>query len=228
MMTNIQKTLFDMQDISYKEFHSKLMPTVPCEKVIGVRTPLLRKYAKELSDTDEAETFLTCLAHEYYEENNLHAFLICRIKDFDTALSKTLEFVPYIDNWATCDMFVPPVFRKNREKLYPHILNWIASGKTYSVRYGIGLLLNLYLDDCFDKAHPEIVCAVKSDEYYVNMMRAWYFATALAKKYDDVIHYIEERKLDIWTHNKTIRKCIESYRITDEQKKYLRTLAVKK
>jgi len=227
MVTNIQKKLFEMQDLSYKEFHSKLMPTIPCEKVIGVRTPLLRKYAKELSDTDEAATFLTSLPHEFYEENNLHAFLICRIKDFNTALSKTLEFVPYIDNWATCDSFVPAVFRKNKDKLFPYIESWIASGKTYCVRYGIGLLLNLYLDEAFDKKHLEIVCKIKSDEYYVNMMRAWYFATALAKQYDSALSYVEERKLDAWTHNKTIQKCIESYRISDEKKQYLRAFRIK-
>ncbi len=225
-MTDIQEKLFSMQDEQYRKFHSKLMPTVPFKKVIGVRTPLMRKFAKELSKTDKAKEFLSVLPHEYYEENNLHAFLICLVKDFDEALKETERFVPYIDNWATCDMFVPAVFRKNTDRLYPYILEWIASDLPYAVRYGIGLLLNLFLDGAFKTEHLEIVCNVKSEEYYVNMMRAWYFATALAKQYEAAVPYIENKRLDIWTHNKTIQKSIESYRITNVQKTYLRTLKI--
>lgn len=226
-MTDIQKKLFSMQDEQYRKFHSKLMPTVPFNKVIGVRTPLVRSFAKEISGTEQAKEFMSVLPHEYYEENNLHAFLICRMKDFDTALSETEKFVPYIDNWATSDMFVPAVFRKNTDKLYPYILEWIAADKPYTVRYGIGLLLNMFLDGNFKTEHLETVCNVKSEEYYVNMMRAWYFATALAKQYEFAVPYIENKHLDVWTHNKAIHKSIESYRITDEQKKYLRTLKIR-
>ncbi len=226
-MTDIQKKLFSMQDEQYRKFHSKLMPTVPFDKVIGVRTPLVRSFAKEISGTEQAKEFMSVLPHEYYEENNLHAFLICRMKDFDTALSETERFVPYIDNWATSDMFAPAVFRKNTDKLYPYILKWIAADKPYTVRYGIGLLLNMFLDGNFKTEHLETVCNVKSEEYYVNMMRAWYFATALAKQYEFALPYIENKRLDAWTHNKAIQKSIESYRITDEQKKYLRTLKIR-
>jgi len=226
-MTDIQRTLFSMQDGQYRIFHSKLMPTVPFEKVIGVRTPLLRKFAKELSKTDKAKGFLSILPHEYYEENNLHAFLICLVKDFDEVICETEKFLPYIDNWATSDMFVPLVFKKNTDRLYPHILKWVGSDKTYTVRYAIGLLLNMYLDDNFSFEHLELVSGVKSCEYYVNMMRAWYFATALAKQYESTVVYLESKRLDVWTHNKTIQKAIESYRITNEQKMYLRTLKIK-
>jgi len=217
---NIEKKLFEMQDLKYKEFHSKLMPNINPDLIIGVRIPELRKFAKEIY---LATDFSDMLPHTYYEENNLHAFLIEQIEDFNTALLKTEKFLPYIDNWATCDSFLPKAFKKNKEKLLPKIYEWIKSEHTYTVRYAIGLLLKLFLDDDFKKDYPELVAKVKSEEYYINMMIAWYFATALAKQYNDTIPYIEKRKLPAWIHNKTIQKAIESNRITKETKAYLKT-----
>ncbi len=223
-MTAIQQTLFGMQDKEYKAFHQKLMPTVPEEKVIGIRIPELRKFATQFAKTDEANAFLKKLPHKYFEEDNLHAFIIEKISDFDLTIAQTEEFLPYIDNWATCDMFMPKVFKKNTNKLYEKIKLWIKSEKTYTIRYAIGLLMKLYLDDEFKSEYPKLVSSVKSDEYYVNMMIAWYFATALSKQYDSVICYLENNILDVWTHNKTIQKAIESYRISSPVKAYLRTL----
>ncbi|MGM9935970.1 MAG: DNA alkylation repair protein, partial [Candidatus Ornithomonoglobus sp.] len=168
--------------------------------------------------------FLNDLPHTYYEENNLHAFIVARIKDYETALAETKRFLPYIDNWATCDMFTPEVFRKNTEKLLPEIYEWIKSPHTYTVRYAIGLLMQLYLDDNFDESCMSLAASVRSEEYYVNMMIAWYFATALAKQYDAAIVYLTENRLDKWTHNKTIQKAVESNRIAPETKAYLKTL----
>lgn len=223
---NIVQDLFSMQDIKYKEFHQKLIPTVPEDKIIGVRTPELRKYAVRISKEDAAEEFLAELPHYYYEENNLHAFLIERIKDFDRALELTESFLPYVDNWATTDMFMPPVFKKNKEKLIPVVKKWIKSNKTYTVRYGIEMLLKLWLDEDFDEEYMRLAAGVKSDEYYVNMMIAWYFATALAKQYDVAVKYIKEKELPVWVHNKAVQKAIESNRIDKETKNYLRSLKI--
>lgn len=223
----VRKQLFSMQDEKYKAFQCKLMPDVDRETVIGVRTPELRKYAKEFSQTPYAEIFLDSLPHKYYEENNLHSFVIENIKDFDTALFRVDEFLPYVDNWATCDSMSPKVFGKNKDKLLPKIKEWLSSDMTYTVRFAMEMLMCWYLDDDFSPEYPEMVASVRKSEYYVNMMAAWYFATALAKQYDSVIGYLEDKKLDVWTHNKTIQKAIESYRITDEQKEYLRTLKIK-
>ena len=210
-----------MAEEEYKEFSSKLMPTVEKSKIIGIRTPILRKYAKSLN---EYEDFLNELPHEYFEENNLHAFLIEREQNFDKCIEKINIFLPYVDNWATCDSMRPKVLKKEPEKLLKHIKRWLISKDVYAVRYGINLLMTFYLDDNFDGKYLEMVSAVKSDQYYINMMRAWYFATALAKQYEHTLPYIENKKLDVWTHNKTIQKAIESLRITDQQKKYLKTL----
>ena len=210
-----------MAEEEYKEFSSKLMPTVEKSKIIGIRTPILRKYAKSLN---EYEDFLNELPHEYFEENNLHAFLIEREQNFDKCIEKLNIFLPYVDNWATCDSMRPKVLKKEPEKLLKHIKKWLISKDVYAVRYGINLLMTFYLDDNFDGKYLEMVSAVKSDQYYINMMRAWYFATALAKQYEHTLPYIENKKLDVWTHNKTIQKAIESLRITDQQKKYLKTL----
>ena len=218
---NIEKMLFNMQDKKYKEFHSKLIPNISDDLIIGVRIPLLRKLAKELKDETD---FLNSLPHKYYEENNLHAFLIERINDFETAILKTEEFLPYIDNWATCDSFMPKVFKTNKEKLLPYIFKWLNSSHTYTVRYAIGLLLKLFLDDDFKEEYLKTVSKIKSDEYYINMMIAWYFATALSKQYKKTIPYLKEKRLPEWIHNKTIRKAIESYRISKETKVYLKTL----
>lgn len=230
-MTDIEKTvqarLFEMQDLSYRDFHSKLMPTVDKEKIIGVRVPELRKFAKEFAKTEEAKDFLKILPHKYYEEDNLHAFLIEQIKDFDECVSALDDFLLYVDNWATCDMMTPKVFKKNTDELLPKINEWLISDYTYEVRFAIGMLMKLYLDENFDEKYLKLVAGVKSDEYYINMMIAWYFATALAKQREKTLPYIENRALDKWTHNKAIQKAVESYRITKEQKEYLKTLKIK-
>ena len=226
-MNEIQKQLFKMQDLGYKKFHSKLMPTVDEQKVIGIRIPVLRKFAKEFAKTEEAGKFIAELPHTYYEENNLHAFVLEKIKDFETAVKLTEEFLPYIDNWATCDMFMPLVFKNNRDKILPYALNWIKSHNIYTIRYGIGILMKLFLDENFKEDYMKVVSGVVSEEYYVNMMIAWYFATALAKQYKSAVKYIEQKRLPVWVHNKTIQKAVESYRIPDETKEYLKTLKIK-
>ena len=201
--------------------------TVPPETVIGVRVPALRRLAKQLAGTAQAEVFLQALPHGYYEENNLHAFLIELIRDYDRALAETEAFLPYINNWATCDCFCPKVFAKHKKELLVPIRRWLDSGDAYTVRYGMEMLMRYYLEEEFKLEYPRKVAAIRSEEYYVNMARAWYFATALAKKYDQVLPFLEEQKMDVWTHNKTIQKTIESYRITPEQKEYLRTLKIR-
>lgn len=217
----IQKTLLSMGEESYREFSSKLMPTVEKSRVIGIRIPILRKYAKSL---ENYEAFLQDLPHTYFEENNLHAFLIEREKDFDRCVEKLDAFLPYVDNWATCDSMKPKVLQKEPEKLLLYIEKWINAKDVYTVRYAILLLMSFYLDELFDKKYLQMVAEVGSDAYYINMMRAWYFATALAKQYEEALPYIENRKLDAFTHQKTIQKAIESLRITKEQKAYLKTL----
>lgn len=220
----IRDRLSEMQDLKYRDFHSKLMPTVEKELVIGVRTPELRKFAKEFSKTDMAEVFLSALPHKYYEENNLHAFLICEIKDFDRLITRLNEFLPFVDNWATCDMMRPKIFSKNKEKLLPEIEKWMSSEQPYTVRFGIEMLMIHFLGDSFDSAFPQKVAEIRSDEYYVKMMQAWYFATALAHQYEQILPFIENNVLDEWTHNKAIQKAVESYRVTAEQKEYLKKL----
>lgn len=208
-----------MGEEKYREFSSNLMPTVEKGKVIGIRTPILRKYAKDLKDYED---FLGDLPHKYFEENNLHAFLIEKEKDFDKCIEKLDHFLPYIDNWATCDSMKPKVLKKEPEKLLKHIKKWIESKDIYAVRYGINLLMSFYLDDNFDEDYLAIVANINSEEYYINMMRAWYFSTALAKRYKETLPYIENNLLDIWTHNKTIQKAIESLRISKEQKQHIK------
>ncbi|MBQ8246912.1 MAG: DNA alkylation repair protein [Lachnospiraceae bacterium] len=221
---NVKSKLFELQDLEYKAFHSRLMPTISPETIIGVRTPALRKFAKEIAKYDVVEDFIADLPHAFYEENNLHGFLVEGMKDYDKCLAEVDRFLPYVDNWATCDMMRPKVFKKNPEGLLPKIKEWMASGKTYMVRYGIGMLMTYFLDEHFEVKYVDEVAAVESEEYYVKMMVAWYFATALAKQWDAVIPYIESGKLEKWTHNKAIQKAIESYRIKPEQKEYLRGL----
>lgn len=218
----IRRRLFELQDSGYREFHSKLMPTVEKELIIGIRTPDLRKLAKEISKTEYAEKFLKILPHKYYEENNLHAFLIEEIRDYGVCIAEINRFLPLVDNWATCDMMRPKIIKKHLPELLEEIKKWIKSEDVYAVRFGIEMLMCHYLDDCFSPEYPEWVSQIKSDEYYIKMMVAWYFATALSKQYDTVVPYIENYRLDADTHNKTIRKAIESFRITDEQKTYLR------
>lgn len=221
------KQLFELKDIKYKEFHAKLMPTIDKEKIIGIRTPILRKFAIDFNNDDYKNEFLNTLPHHYYEENNLHAFLIEKVKDFDTAIRLTDKFLPFVDNWATCDMLRPKVFAKNKEKLLEYIEKWIKDKHPYTIRYGIGMLMVLYLGENFSPEYADSVSKIKSDEYYVNMMIAWYFATALAKQYDAIIPYFKTKVLDSRTHNKAIQKAIESYRITPEEKEELRKLKIK-
>lgn len=224
----IREELFSMQDLSYREFHSRLMPDVEKDTVIGIRVPVLRKYVKELAKDPEIGGFLEDLPHRYYEENNVHGFLIQQMKEYGQCMEELEKFLPYINNWATCDMTSPKVFKKHKEELLEAVRRWIVSDHVYTVRYGIGMLMQHYLDEDFREEYPQMVSEIRSEEYYVNMMIAWYFATALAKQYETILPYIEKQKLDVWTHNKTIQKACESYRITPEQKAYLRTLKVKK
>lgn len=225
---DILSRLFELQDTAYRDFQSKLTPSVAPELFIGVRTPILRSLAKELKGSPEADTFLHTLPHKYYEENNLHSFLICLIKDYDKAIEETDRFLPYVDNWATCDQMSPAIFKKHREKLYIKTAEWLASGKTYTIRFGIEMLMSHFLDESFQPSVLERVAQIRSEEYYVNMMIAWFFATALAKQYYPALPYIVEHRLDTWTHNKAIQKAIESNRITPEQKEYLRTLKLRR
>lgn len=217
----IKQRLFELQDVKFREFHSRLIPNIDPATVIGVRTPELRRLAKEIS---EDEGFLRVLPHEYYEENQLHALIITGMKDFGGCIARLDEFLPYADNWATTDIMTVKLFKKHTAELLPHIRRWLDSGRTYTVRYAVGCLMNFFLDGEFRTEYPEMVSGVDCGEYYVSMMVAWYFATALAKQYDAVIPYIEGRRLDTATHRRTIQKAVESFRITDEQKAYLRTL----
>lgn len=226
VIKNVQQQLFALQDLKYRDFQAKLMPTIEKEKVIGVRTPILRTFAKAYGKTDEAREFLRVLPHQYYEENNLHGLLIEQIKNYDQCLAELDKFLPYIDNWATCDMLAVKIVKKHLDTFIEEVFRYIDSAHPYTIRFGINMLMRYYLEDKFQIEFPEKVAGVHSEEYYVNMMRAWYFATALAKQYDAILPFIEEKRLDDWTHNKTIQKAIESYRMTPEQKRYLKTLKV--
>lgn len=222
----IRKRLFKLQDKKYRDFQCRLIPTLESTTIIGVRTPELRKYAKELVKQKDMQNFLHFLPHQYFEENQLHAFIISEIKDNKQCLEELNRFLPFVDNWATCDQLSPKVFKKNRSELMDQIKQWVCSDKTYMVRFGIGMLLEHFLDDDFDPIYLEMVSNISSEEYYIHMMIAWYFATALAKQYTKALPYIEEQRLDIWTHNKTIQKAVESRRITLEQKEYLKRLKI--
>ncbi len=222
----ITNRLLALKDLKYKEFHCKLMPTVDPDTVIGVRTPEVRKLARELAGSKEAVLFLDSLPHQYYDENNLHGFLLEKIKNYDECITRLNEFLPHVNNWATCDLMSPKIFKKHLPELLSQIKVWLASDHVYTIRFGIGMLMKFFLDEEFSPQYPKMVAKIRSEEYYINMMIAWYFATALAKQYEAILPYIEEQRLDIWTHNKTIQKAIESFRITPEQKTYLRTLKV--
>lgn len=221
-MLDIQKTLFSLQDISYKEFTCKLIPNIDPNTVIGVRMPELRKLAKQIKDYD-----FNNLPHKYYEENNLHGLIICEIKDYDKLITELSKFLDYVDNWATCDLLSPKLFKKHPENLINQVKLWLNSGKTYHIRFAIGVLLQYYLDDMFKIEYLDLVSNIKSEEYYVNMMIAWYFAEALVKQYDIAVKYIIEQKLDKFTHQKAIQKAIDSHRISNEQKAFLKTLRIK-
>ena len=227
IIRKVQKELFEMQDLKYRNFHSKLMPTVDKEKVIGVRIPQLRKYASsflKLSSREEINEFMHTLPHQYYEEDNLHAFIIEKIKDYEECINALNAFLPYVDNWATCDMMNPKVLKKEPERLLEQVKVWMKAKETYVVRFAMGCLMNYYLEENFTTECADLVAEVQSEEYYIQMMQAWYFATALAKQYDAVLPYLLEHRLSMWVHNKTIQKAVESYRITTEQKDYLKTL----
>ncbi len=225
-MTEIQQRLFALQDAGYRDFHAALMPTVDKALVIGVRMPALRALAKELKGTEPAADFMAQLPHKYYEENNLHAALIGHIRDFDACMAAVERFLPYVDNWATCDMMNPRALAKDKAALLERIRLWLQSGHTYTVRFGMGMLMNHFLEEDFREEYPALVASVRSEEYYVRMMQAWYFATALAKQYEAAVTYLEQRRLGAWVHNKTIQKARESFRVSQEQKEYLKSLKV--
>lgn len=228
MIENIKKRLLELQDEKYRLFQAKLMPGVEMERIIGVRTPALRKLGKELAKTDGIESFLQTIPHQYYDEYNLHGFIISECKDYDKTVAYLNAFLPWVDNWATCDLLSPKVFKKNRDLLAADIDRWMASDHTYTIRFGMEMIMSHYLDQDYDRSWLEKVAVTRSKEYYVNMMIAWFFATALAKQWDDAVTYIVDKRLDVWTHNKTIQKAVESDRITAEQKTYLRGLKRKK
>lgn len=223
MHEKIVSDLFAMRDEKFAKFNAKLIPTTESKCVIGVRTPELKKYAKTISTPDK---FLQKLPHEFFEENQIHAFILSNIRDFEKCVKLVNAFLPYVDNWATCDQLIPKIFAKNTDHLLPYIHKWIKSKHTYTVRFAIGLLMRYYIGDKFDSSYADMIVKIQTDEYYINMMRAWYFATALAKNWDDIIGIIKNKKLDTWTHNKTIQKSIESYRISPEQKEYLKKLKI--
>lgn len=224
IVKDIQSKLFELQDIKYRDFHAKLMPTVNKEKIIGVRIPVLRSFAKEFGKTKEAKLFLQVLPHSYYEENNLHGLLLEQIKDYEKCLQELERFLPFIDNWATCDLLAVRTVKKHLDVFIEEVYRWIQSQHTYTIRFGIGMLMRYYLDENFQMEYPEKVMQICSKEYYVNMMRAWYFATALAKQPDAALPWLTEKRLDLWTHNKAIQKAVESRRIPPGMKQLLRGL----
>ena len=223
---NIQKELFKLQDKKYREFQAKLIPDKSIDSIIGIRTPDLKRLAKQIFKENKYHDFINDLPHKYYDEYMLHAFIISLIPDYDECLTEFHRLLPYVDNWAVCDQSAPKAFKKHKQELLKQIKVWIKSKETYTVRFAIKMLME-YLDEDFDKKYIKMVCDVKTAEYYINMMRAWYFATGLAKQYPDFIIYLENNLLDEWTHNKTIQKAIESYRISDRHKQYLKSLRIK-
>ena len=225
--TDLHRKLYDLQDLKYREMQIRIIPSIDPGSVIGVRTPALKAMAKDILKAGNYKEFLDDLPHKYFEENQLHAFIISLDKDFESCIAKVEVFLPYVDNWATCDQMNPKVFAKHTFELLEHINPWLGSDKTYTVRFGIKMLMDHFLGNDFELEYPKAVAKIRSDEYYIKMMQAWYFATALAKQYDSVLPFIEDRALDTWTHNKVIQKSVESFRISDEHKAYLKTLKIK-
>ena len=225
--SDLHKNLKKLQDLKYRDMQVKIIPNLEPSSIIGVRTPELKAMAKEILKSGDYADFLNDLPHKYFEENQLHAFILSGMKDADECFEELEKFLPYVDNWATCDQMSPKIFKKHKEELLKRVKVWIASDEPYTIRFGVGMLMEHFLDDDYDTKYPAMVAKLRSDEYYVNMMIAWYFATALAKQYDTILPYIEKKKLDKWTHNKAIQKSVESYRITNEQKAYLKTLKIK-
>lgn len=221
---NIQKRLFELSDEKNADFSAKLTPGIDREKFLGVRIPASRKLAKEIIKENEHKDFLNSLPHKYYDENILHSILISEIKDYDECIKYIDEFLPYVDNWAVCDTMSPKAFKNKHERLMNDILRWVDSDQTYTIRFGLKILMAHFLDNDFKNEYLKIPAKIKSDEYYINMMIAWFYATALAKQWDSTIVYIENGVLDKWVHNKAIQKARESYRITAEQKEYLKSL----
>lgn len=220
---DIRKELFENKDEVFQKFQARLIPNIPEDSIIGVRTPLLRKMAKRIY-AEGGEEFLSELPHKYFEENQLHFFILSHIKDYDACIAEIEAFLPYVDNWATCDQGSFPIFAKHREDILKKIRVWINSEHTYTVRFAVKLLMQFFLDGDFKEEYPEMVSGIKQDDYYVKMMIAWYFATALAKQYDSIIPFFEEHRLEPWVHKKAIQKAAESFRISDKKKKYLKSL----
>ena len=224
ILQEIEAELFRLRDEGYRALQTKIIPTVPTERLIGVRTPALRAYAKALAKRPDVDEFLHALPHAYFDEDQLHGFLLSEMRDFDWCMGEVERFLPFVDNWATSDQMSPKCFKRHRRELLPHIQRWIASDETYPVRFGVGMLMQHFLDEDFDPVYLSLVAELGSSAYYVNMMRAWYFATALAKQYEAALPFLERGALDPWTHSKTIQKAVESYRIPAERKDYLRSL----
>ena len=222
--SDLLQKLYDLQDLKYRDMQIRIIPGAEPESVIGVRTPELRSIAAEMLKAGDYGSFLEALPHKYFEENQLHAFIISGIKDFDECMAELEKFLPYVDNWATCDQMSPKVFRKHRKALLEQIKEWLKSDEPYTVRFGVKMLMEHFLDEDYDPVYPRMTAELRSDDYYVNMMIAWYFATGLAKQYESILPFIEERRLDAWTHKKAIQKSVESRRVTDEQKQYLKQL----
>ena len=220
----VHEKLLAARDDQYRAFQAKLVPNIPAETILGVRTPQLRSIAKEVFESECRDEFLNRLPHDYYEENLLHFFVIAMIGDFDLCVQAVEAFLPYVDCWPVSDQATPKAFRKNHERLLPYVKKWIASEHVYTARFGIRMLMNEFLDGDFNKDYLELVASKAGDDYYLKMMQAWYFATALAKRYDESVGYIEERKLDEWVRRKAIQKAVESYRVSDEHKAHLKSL----
>ena len=227
-MKFVSEELLKLQDTEYRTFMSKLLPTVGLESILGIRTPELKKLSEELTKQKKDVAFIRTLPHEYFEENQVHAFIISGYKDFNTCIKEICRFLPFVDNWATCDQLSPKILRKHHQELLPYIHQWLSSDRTYTVRFAIKILMDHFLEEDFDAQYPELVASVRSEEYYINMMRAWYFATGLAKQSDSFLPYIEQTRLDSWTHNKTIQKSVESYRIPVEMKETLKKYRIRK
>ncbi len=222
--TDVLKTLHINADAVYKDFNASLITNVSRDLFIGVRTPVLRKLAKDMVKLGLYKDFIDKLPHKYFEENQLHAFILSLISDFDFVVRETTRFLPYVDNWATCDQMSPKVFKKNKNELLNYVYKWIKSKHTYTVRFGVKMLMQYWLDDDFDEKYACLVAQIKSDEYYVNMMRAWYFATGLAKQYNYILPYLKAGRIDEWTRLHAIQKALESFRVSDEHKKELKLL----
>jgi len=224
MKNNILNLLYAAADVEYKDFNSLLIPNIATEKFIGVRTPILRKIAKDIIKSGQYMDFINNLPHQYFEENQLHAVVLSTLPDFDFVIKEIERFLPYVDNWATCDQMSPQVFKKNTDLLLKYINKWIQSKYVYTVRFGVLCLMRYFLDDEFDSKYIDMVSNIKSNEYYVNMMRAWYFATGLAKHFEEFLPYLESGKIDDWTRKRAIQKALESFRVIPEHKEILRKI----